>query len=90
MSSTFKPGDFGLNAMDLQDMDLADEDDDLSDTDEDEEDEDVDPIAAERRRRRRRQDMLKRSAGEPVKPEIKELGKMMPSFLSMVRVVLAS
>jgi hypothetical protein len=91
LSSTFKPGDFGLNAMDLQDMDLGDaDDDDLSETDEDEENETVDSIAAERKRRQRWQDMLKRTAGEPVKSEIKELGKMMEGFMVMVRVVLAS
>ena len=55
---------------------------------EDEEDED-DPIEAERKRRRRKQDVLKRSAGEPIKPEVTELHKMMPQFLSMLRMVLA-
>ncbi|KAK3701341.1 hypothetical protein LTR37_015563 [Vermiconidia calcicola] len=88
LANTFKPGDFGLNAMDLQDLDMADEDDE-DETDSDEEDED-DPIAAERKRRQRKQDMLKRSAGEPVKPEIVELGRMMPGFLEMVRGVLAT
>lgn len=85
-ANTFKPGDFGLNAMDLQDMDLADEDDDLST---EEEEEDDDPIAAERKRRQRRQDLLKRNAGEPEKPPISECHKMMPQFLSMLRMVLA-
>ncbi len=88
-AASFKPGDFGLNAMDLQDMDLADEDEEVSDS-EDEEDEEADPIAAERKRRQRRQDMLKRTAGEPVKPQIKECYAMMPGFLGMVRGVLAS
>ena len=87
-TSQFKPGDFGLNAMDLQDMDLGDEDEDFSESDE--EDLDADPILAERKRRQRRQDMLKRSAGEPVKPGIEELGKMMPGFLVMLRMVLAA
>ena len=86
LASTFQPGDFGLNAMDLQDMDLADEDDDLSDTEEEEED---DPFAAERKRRLKRQDTLKRSAGEPVKPFITECHRMMPQFLAMTRMVLA-
>ena len=87
LTSTFRPADFGLNAMDLQDMDLADEDDELS-SEEEEGDED-DPIAAERKRRRRRQDMLKRTAGEPVKPGIEELGRLMEGFLVMLRMVLA-
>ncbi|KAF2480404.1 hypothetical protein BDY17DRAFT_255021 [Neohortaea acidophila] len=90
LANTFKPGDFGLNAMDLQDMDLGDEydDDGLSES-EDEEDDGGDPIAAERKRRLRRQDVLRRNAGEPEKPGIVELHKMMPQFLSMVRMVLA-
>ena len=89
LTSTFKPGDFGLNAMDLQDLDMADEDDDWSEEDEDEEDE-TDPFAAERKRRARRQDVLRRGAGEPVKPRIEVLHAMMPEFLGMVRGVLAS
>lgn len=87
LASTFQPSDFGLDAQDLADMDLADEDDEEeSDSEEDEED---DPIEAERRRRRKRQDVLKRTSGEPVKPEIHELQKMMPQFLAMLRMVLA-
>ncbi|KAK5174134.1 uncharacterized protein LTR77_001214 [Saxophila tyrrhenica] len=88
LAATFKPGDFGLNAMDLQDMDMGDEDEEFSESEE--EDEEVDPIAAERKRRRRRQDVLKRSAGEPMKPGIEEVYKMEPQFLAMVRMVLAS
>ena len=84
----FKPGDFGLHPMDLQDMDLGDDDDDdFSDSDED--DDKMDPIIAERNRRQKRQDVLKRSAGEPVKPPASECHKMMPQFLSMLRMVLA-
>ncbi|KAI5369462.1 Putative PX-associated domain, PX domain superfamily [Septoria linicola] len=86
LASTFKPSDFGLDAQDLADMDLGDEDDDESDSDEEDED---DPIEAERKRRRRKQDVLKRTAGEPIKPEVSELHKMMPQFLSMLRMVLA-
>lgn len=86
LGSTFKPSDFGLDAQDLADMDMGDEDDEDSDSDEEDED---DPIEAERRRRRRRQDVLKRTSGEPVKPEISELHKMMPQFLAMLRMVLA-
>jgi hypothetical protein len=86
LASTFKPGDFGLNAMDLQDLDMADEDDSESESDEDD---DMDPIEAERKRRSRQRDMLKRSAGEPVKPVIEELPKMGEQFTAMLRMVLA-
>lgn len=86
LSSTFKPSDFGLDAQDLQDMNLEDDDEDESDSNEEDE---VDPIAAERKRRQKRQDMLKRSAGEPIKPKISEIHKMMPQFLAMLRMVLA-
>ncbi len=89
LASTFKPGDFGLNAMDLQDLDMADEDDDESES-ESEEDDDADPIEAERKRRKKRQDVLRRGAGEPVKPPIEECHKVMEQFLGMLRVVLAS
>lgn len=87
LAKTFKPGDFGLNAMDLQDLDLADEDDESDEEDEDGEEDD--PIAAERKRRVRQRDLLKRSAGEPVKPKITELPKMSESFQGMLRMVLA-
>lgn len=87
LAATFKPSDFGLNPQDLQDLDMADDDDD-DETDSDEEDED-DPIGAERKRRQKRQDMLKRTAGEPIKPEISELHRMMPQFLSMLRMTLS-
>jgi hypothetical protein len=72
--------------MDLQDLQI-DEDDSSSD-DEEAEDE-LDPIAAERRRRTRAQDRLRRTAGEPQKPVVTEVLKLQPSFLSMLRQVLA-
>lgn len=50
---------------------------------------DADPIAAERKRRTKKQDHLRRSAGEPQKPEIKELNKLKEPFLGMLRMVLA-
>ncbi|KXT14643.1 hypothetical protein AC579_3679 [Pseudocercospora musae] len=87
LANTFKSSDFGINPQDLADIDMNDEYED-EETDSDEEDE-ADPIEAERKRRRRRQDMLKRTAGEPLKPEITELHKMMEPFLSMLRNVLA-
>ncbi|KAF2724939.1 hypothetical protein K431DRAFT_281407 [Polychaeton citri CBS 116435] len=88
LSATFKPGDFGLNAMDLQDLG-AGEDDDESWSDSDEDEDDADPIAAERKRRQKKQDVLKRTAGEPQKPPIVELDKLRESFITMVRMVLA-
>ncbi|KAG9522461.1 hypothetical protein KCU99_g1828, partial [Aureobasidium melanogenum] len=85
LMASFKPDDFGLNAMDIQD--LNDDEDEYSSTDDDEED--ADPIAAERKRRARRQDFLRRNAGEPVKPDIIEVTKMRDGFLAMLRMVLA-
>lgn len=85
LSMGFKPGDFGLHALDLQD--LNDEDSEFESSDED--DEDVDPIVAERKRRAKAQDMLRARAGEPVKPEIKQVGEMRESFVTMLRMVLA-
>ena len=88
LSSTFKPDDFGLNASDIADLDLGADSDDMLSSDEDEDD-DADPIAAERKRRQKRQDVLKRTAGEPAKPQIDELGKLQDGFLGMLRSVLA-
>ena len=48
-----------------------------------------DPIEAERKRRGRQRDLLKRSAGEPIKPVIEELPKMSEQFTAMLRMVLA-
>ena len=72
--------------MDLQDLQI-DEDDDSSE--EEEAEDELDPIAAERRRRTRAQDRLRRTAGEPQKPVVTEVLKLQPSFLSMLRQVLA-
>lgn len=83
----FNSSDFGLDRMDLQDMQYGSEDDGSSA--EDDEDDELDPIAAERKRRARKQDHLRRSAGEPVKPVVVEVGKLRESFLSMLRMVLA-
>lgn len=82
----FKSSDFGLDQADLQEMNYADEDD--SSADEEVED-DLDPIEAERRRRARKQDHLRRSAGEPAKPEVTEVLKLRDSFLVMLRMVLS-
>ncbi|KAF2756653.1 hypothetical protein EJ05DRAFT_71620 [Pseudovirgaria hyperparasitica] len=85
----FKSSDFGLDERDLADLELDDQgsdDDDESDLD----DEDLaDPIGAERKRRARRADALRRTAGEPAKPDIRELTKLHPNFLDMIRGVLA-
>ncbi|PYH40281.1 uncharacterized protein BP01DRAFT_396000 [Aspergillus saccharolyticus JOP 1030-1] len=69
-STTFRSSDFGLDEADLEDLAISDEESDASDEMDDEED--LDPITAERRRRIKKQDQLRRTAGEPVKPEIEE------------------
>lgn len=86
-SSTFKSSDFGLNEDDLAEM----QGDESSEEEEDEEEENGggDPIANERKRRKKAQDRLRRTAGEPVKPAIKQLGAMREGFLVMLRMVLA-
>ncbi|KAE8386578.1 hypothetical protein BDV23DRAFT_175371 [Aspergillus alliaceus] len=75
---TFKGSDFGLDEGDLEDLAISDAESDPAD-EEDEED-DLDPISAERRRRVKQQDQLRRTAGEPVKPEIHEIPKLTESF----------
>ncbi|KAK5663483.1 hypothetical protein OQA88_3913 [Cercophora sp. LCS_1] len=82
----FRSSDFGLDQMDLEDMAY---DDDSESEAELEAEEDMDPIEAERRRRSRRQDRLRRSAGEPSKPEVSEVHKLKENFLIMLRMVLA-
>ena len=84
-SSTFRGSDFGLNEADLADLNSESE----SEVESDAEDGQGDPLASERRRRAKVADKLKRSAGEPVKPEIKELEGLREGFLSMLRMVLA-
>lgn len=54
-----------------------------------EEEDDLDPIAAERRRRVKKQEHLRRTAGEPVKPEVQEILKLTDSFGAMLRLALA-
>ena len=91
VGGTFKASDFGLNALDLQELDDGEDGDGngWDSSDEDASDEDADPIVAERKRRAKKQDVLRRSAGEPVKPDIKQLVAMREGFLSMLRMVLA-
>lgn len=84
----FKSSDFGLNELDLADLEL---DDDATDSEEEEaDDEDIaDPIEAERKKRALTAEKLRRKAGEPKKPQIEELYKLSPSFVTMLRGVLA-
>lgn len=84
-AGTLRSSDFGLNESDLADLGSASP---FSSEDE-EEDDDADPISSERKRRARKQDHLRRSAGEPMKPAVSELGKMKEGFLAMLRMVLA-
>ena len=89
-----KSSDFGIEEADIRGLGLGDGD--MSDEDEDNEDdsgdeaENADPIAAERKRRGRLQEALKSRAGEPKKPAVSEVGKLMDGFVSMLRMVLAS
>ncbi|KAL6720779.1 hypothetical protein ACLMJK_002704 [Lecanora helva] len=85
-SATFRSSDFGLDQADLDDLGSNGDD---SEEDELEEEENADPIASERKRRRKAADVLRRRAGEPVKPEVKELLGMREGFLAMLRMVLA-
>jgi len=84
---SFQSEDFGLDQADLEDMTYADEEEGSSD--EDEADDELDPISAERKRRAKKQDHLRRTAGEPVKPEVEEVLKLRESFLAMLRMVLS-
>jgi hypothetical protein len=74
-------------------MDLADFDDDSSiesiSTDDMDDDYLSDPIAAERHIREKQKERLRRTAGEPQKPPVQELNKLMPAFLKQVRKVMA-
>ena len=72
--------------MDLQDLRMDEQDES---SEEDEVEDDLDPIGAERRRRSKAQDRLRGKAGEPQKPVVTEVLKLQPSFLSMLRLVLA-
>lgn len=83
---TFKSSDFGVDEMDLQDMNYETP---SESEDEVEAEDDLDPITAERKRRARKRDHLKRSAGEPAKPVVTEIYKMRENFLAMLRMVLS-
>lgn len=77
--------DFGLDGQDLQEMAY----DDGEEEEEAEKEDELDPIEAERRRRAKQQGRLRRSAGEPVKPDVSEVHKLKDNFLIMLRQVLA-
>lgn len=83
----FKSTDFGLDDADLEDMNYDDGSDEEAEA---EAEDDLDPIEAERRRRSKQQDRLRRSAGEPLKPEVSEVHKLKDNFLVMLRDVLAN
>ncbi|KAJ5154280.1 uncharacterized protein N7500_009719 [Penicillium coprophilum] len=87
-ATTFRGSDFGLDEADLEDLTISDEASDASDEDSGDEDMD-DPIAVERRRRTKKQEQLRRTAGEPVKPEVTEILKLADPFGIMLRHVLA-
>ncbi|KAF2675452.1 hypothetical protein BT63DRAFT_396105 [Microthyrium microscopicum] len=88
----FKSSDFGINEMDLADLD--DDSSVTSSMSDGEDDDDYaadDPIAAERNRRAKQaeREKLRRSAGEPSKPPVGELDKLLPDFVGMLRQVFA-
>lgn len=83
---SFTSADFGLDQMDLEDMQY---DEDSGSEEEEEAEEEMDPIEAERRRRAKKQDRLRRTAGEPVKPAVSEVHKLKENFVVMLRQVLA-
>lgn len=85
-SATFRGSDFGLDEADLEDLAISDA---ASYTSDEDTEDDEDPLSAERKRRAKRRDHLRRSAGEPVKPEISEIRKLRDGFGGMLRIVLA-
>ncbi|KAL4901297.1 hypothetical protein BDW74DRAFT_170238 [Aspergillus multicolor] len=82
----FRSSDFGLDEADLEHLAISDDDSEPSDDLEAEDEaEELDPIAVERKRRSRQQDHLRRTAGEPVKPEVHEILKLSDSFGVLLR-----
>ncbi|KAL3455266.1 hypothetical protein BJX64DRAFT_282198 [Aspergillus heterothallicus] len=85
-STRFRGSDFGLDEADLEHLAISDADSDPSDDlDAEDEAEELDPIAVERKRRSRKQDHLRRTAGEPVKPEVTEILKLSEPFGVLLR-----
>jgi hypothetical protein len=100
LGSAFRSSDFGLNEMDI--ADIADDDssidsddgsgDDMffgSDDEEDQAKEAEEVIGAERARRKKQAERLRRTAGEPKKPEVVEVSKLKEEFVLQLRRVLA-
>jgi len=85
--NAIKPSDFGLEEEDLSDLEDDAEEGWSEDSESDGED-DSDGILAEQKRRAR-QARLRAGAGEPKKPVIHELDKLLPGFLDRLRMVLA-
>lgn len=71
----------------MLDMNLDEAEENSSDEDDDTDE--LDPLAAERMRRAKKRDFLRRTAGEPVKPDVYELSKLQSGFLTLLRLVLA-
>ncbi|KAL9098320.1 MAG: hypothetical protein Q9163_006003 [Psora crenata] len=88
-ATTFRSSDFGLDESDLADLGTDSDTEEEGEEEDDIEDGHADPIASERKRRARLADKLKRTAGEPIKPPIKELHGLKEGFLAMLRMVLA-
>ncbi|KAL2814958.1 hypothetical protein BJX63DRAFT_420566 [Aspergillus granulosus] len=85
-STRLRGSDFGLDEADLEHLAISDADSDPSDDlDAEDEAEELDPIAVERKRRSRKQDQLRRTAGEPVKPEVTEILKLSEPFGVLLR-----
>ncbi|KAK6504104.1 hypothetical protein TWF506_002316 [Arthrobotrys conoides] len=91
--SETKPGGFSVSDFGLEPEDLADLAIDDAEMDEDlafeEEADDADLIAVEQKRRNRQAEILRRTAGQPVKPPIEELHKMGDIFLVALKNVLS-
>lgn len=76
-----------LHQGDLDDLAYMEDDDSEAEAERDDNNDDL--LAAERKRRSRNLDMMRRRAGEPEKPPVKEILKLNDEFLRMLRQVLA-
>ncbi|KAL4810188.1 hypothetical protein BDV18DRAFT_150497 [Aspergillus unguis] len=84
--SKFKGSDFGLDEADLEHLAMSDaESEGSEDLEAEDEAEETDPIAVERKRRSRNRGSLRRTAGEPVKPEVQEILKLSDGFGLLLR-----
>ncbi|KAI0102882.1 hypothetical protein GGR51DRAFT_550170 [Nemania sp. FL0031] len=80
--NTLSASDFGLDTMDLEDLNYDFESDEEAEAEEEEE---LEPLEAARRRLAKKQDRLRRSAGEPTKPEVSEVHRLKDNFIVMLR-----